>query len=678
MKASTIFCIECGAANSIQAKFCFSCGQEVQSQGKVVGQAGQIQPGEVLRNRYKIVSMIGQGGFGAVYKAEDQELGQRLVAVKEMSEQGLNQHEIEEGQATFKHEALMLAGLMHEHLPRIYEHFEEDGRWYLVMDYIEGETLEERFSKSRDGSLPPPMALKIALQLCDVLDYLHTRQPPIIFRDLKPSNIILTPSGNLFLIDFGIARHFKPGQAKDTIAFGSPGYASPEQYGKAQTTPRADIYSLGAILHQMLSGADPSLSPFRFAPLTGHDQALQQLVTLMLEMDDGQRPVNVATVKQNLQYIGEHLASAAPIAQPGMPAAFLPAGPAAQPGMPISFFPVGPAVQPGMPAAATTKASPFPPLMPPFALHPASLPSLGVPVSPYAPALIHEHHYGVVRAVAWSQDSMYAASATDAIVRVWNAHTGQNLCSYREHLGIITHMAWSPTKTQIASISEENKVRVWDAFTGQTISVYPGDPKRGTRAKSAQQLAWSRDGRYLAVTHNRYIHIWDTDENKLSTSLRGQFLTGYRSICWSPDGLRLAAAQENKVLICQLAAKPHAIYYSYSAPINAVAWSPDGYYLASGGYDRMVHVWQMNLHTLVGIYHSHRSPISALTWSSDSRRIASGSLFSNVNIWNALTGGDIFSFYAHTGDVLALAWSPDGRLILSGGSDRKACVWKAP
>ena len=117
------------------------------------------------------------------------------------------------------------------------------------------------------GKLPIEKVLNIGIQLCAVLDYLHTRQPPIIFRDLKPANVMLTADGHIFLIDFGIARHFKPGQAKDTSALGSSGYAAPEQYGKMQTTPRADLYALGATLHQMLTGNDPSDAPFHFAPL---------------------------------------------------------------------------------------------------------------------------------------------------------------------------------------------------------------------------------------------------------------------------------------------------------------------------------------------------------------------------------------------------------------------------
>ena len=147
--------------------------------------------------------------------------------------------------------------------------------------------------------------LAIGVKLCTVLDYLHTRRPPIIFRDLKPANIMLTPDERVVLIDFGIARHFKPGQIRDTVTFGSPGYAPPEQYGKGQTTPRADIYSLGATLHQMLSGYDPADSPFRFRPL--HLPAytapagLNTFIMHMVELDECNRPISMAAVKQTLQ-----------------------------------------------------------------------------------------------------------------------------------------------------------------------------------------------------------------------------------------------------------------------------------------------------------------------------------------------------------------------------------------
>jgi len=247
--------------------------------------------------------------MGAVYKAEDTQLGNRQVALKQMSQSGLNPQEQKEAADAFRHEALMLARLQHPNLPNIFDHFEENGRWYLVMSFIEGETLADYLSHAQSGKLPLDEALQIGMQLSTVLDTLHNRQPAIIFRDLKPANIMRAPDRHIYLIDFGIARHFKPGQAKDTAYYGSMGYAPPEQYGKAQTTPRSDIYSLGVVLYQLLSGHDPSSSPFHFPLLQSLVPTvptnLATLITQMLELDEDKRPANMAVVKQNLEQIEE-------------------------------------------------------------------------------------------------------------------------------------------------------------------------------------------------------------------------------------------------------------------------------------------------------------------------------------------------------------------------------------
>jgi len=204
----------------------------------------------LLRNRYFISSKVGEGGYGSVYKARDIQSKDRLVAIKKVSLLGLYPKAMIEATTSFQREVSVLSKLDHPNLPRVYEHFQNPRYWYVVMDFIEGETLEEYQSKAPNKRLLLSEVLDIGLQLCIVLDYLHSQQPPIVFRDLKPANIMRIPTGQIYLIDFGIARYFKPGQAKDTVALGSLGYAAPEQYGKAQTTPRADIYSLGAVLHQ--------------------------------------------------------------------------------------------------------------------------------------------------------------------------------------------------------------------------------------------------------------------------------------------------------------------------------------------------------------------------------------------------------------------------------------------
>ena len=264
-------------------------------------------PYSLLENRYRIISQVGTGGFGVVYKAADTQHADRLVAIKEINLGGLRPQAVIDATDAFKREVQLLSQLAHPNLPCIYDHFTTPEHWYLVMEFIKGETIEQRVSKAPQGRLPLSEILDIGMQLCTVLEYLHSQQPPIIFRDLKPSNIMRTPRGHIYLIDFGIARHFKPGQVRDTVALGSPGYAAPEQYGKAQTTPRSDIYSLGALLHHLLTTHDPTETPFQFMPLWSDSHLaiveLGMLVMQMVELDAGQRPTSMNIIKQELQRI---------------------------------------------------------------------------------------------------------------------------------------------------------------------------------------------------------------------------------------------------------------------------------------------------------------------------------------------------------------------------------------
>jgi serine/threonine protein kinase len=309
-------CGKCGADNPPHAQFCRSCGQSLQYAQPTLydSSTGRLFANVLLKQRYRIIGQTGRGGMAAVYKAEDIQLGNRTVAVKEMSQKNLSEEEVKHAADAFKQEAIILAGLQHPNLPSIFDHFEENGRWYLVMSFIPGETLAEYLAKAQGGRLPLDEAIQIGIQLCSVLDYLHNQHPAIIFRDLKPTNIMRTPSGHIYLIDFGIARHFKPGQSRDTAYYGSMGYAPPEQYGNAQTTQRSDIYSLGATLYRLISGYDPASTPFRLPPLQsvlpGAPADLAALLAQMLDMDEDRRPANMLLVKQRLQNI------ASPIAPP--------------------------------------------------------------------------------------------------------------------------------------------------------------------------------------------------------------------------------------------------------------------------------------------------------------------------------------------------------------------------
>jgi len=273
-------CPSCGT--KITGKFCSACGSQTShltstyAPAKATKQTMLLTPNMELQARWKLLHQIAQGGFGEVWKGQDTRFKRstRYVAIKRLLTTQLSGQELQDALEQFEGEAEMLAMLKHPNLPIVYDSFQEQGEAYLVMEFLDGETLEAYLTRNTSLGLSVDF-FTIALELSRVLHYLHSQTPQIIFRDLKPSNIMITTSQSgaittVKLTDFGIARIFKPGQQKDTTALGSPGYAAPEQYGKAQSTPRTDIYSLGAMMHQLVTGDDPSDNPFQFARLPRH------------------------------------------------------------------------------------------------------------------------------------------------------------------------------------------------------------------------------------------------------------------------------------------------------------------------------------------------------------------------------------------------------------------------
>ena len=222
-----------------------------QQSGQWNTNTGQLDRRTLLHKRYHIQRVIGQGGMGAVYQAKDVKR-QTICAIKEMSLSMVPGSERQQAIQNFKIEAKMLWGLNHPNLPAFTGFFSEGQRYYMVMEYVDGYTLEELLERN-NGPFSERRVLGWARQLCDVLEYLHSQNPPIIFRDMKPGNIMLTRNGRIKLIDFGIARFFRSSSSQDTQLLGTPGFAPPEQYGRAQTDERSDIYSLGITLFQLLT-----------------------------------------------------------------------------------------------------------------------------------------------------------------------------------------------------------------------------------------------------------------------------------------------------------------------------------------------------------------------------------------------------------------------------------------
>ncbi|MBV9257048.1 MAG: serine/threonine protein kinase [Ktedonobacteraceae bacterium] len=728
-----VYCESCGAANETVTEKCFVCQQpflDTEEQEVVLSRSSSdIESGNrsedkhaptLLQERYQIIKEVGTGGFGAVYKALDTKFDNHTVAIKEIQLHGLKPNEIIDATDTFNREVNILSDLRHPNLPRVYEHFTSPEHWYLVMDFIDGQTLE-KYLDARGGRLPLDEIFMLGIQICTVLDYLHTRQPAIIFRDLKPTNIMITGSKQVYLIDFGAARYFKSGRTKDTIAFGSPGYAAPEQYGKAQTTARSDIYSLGATLHEALTGKDPAEDPFHFSPIRGTGQTippdLETLILRMVDMDMSKRPMSAAAVKAELWRISTQHTHRL-YALPGSPSSMPPYRPT---------FGVG---QP--PPAAWAKSAP--------SVQQAQI-QLGFTPTP-AP-----RKRGISRRAVTTMAILGIASVAflENARSLWvgrpdfmpgpqvpqpmaPSYSFRQLGAFTYHQDTVTSLGWSPQGNPIASGSLDKTLRIWNVDFDGTDVIH-------TMSDDVRAVGWLFDGSYVAAASGGKtgeVQVWSVqakggDQPALTFSKSSA--GAINALAWVPAGqpapyLAIASDDGNIRVIANATSSIKdgitATYGSYQGPVLSLAWSPDGNYLAGGSADKTVRIWPTNLNGSLSpnvptVFSRHTGSVTALTWMGNSSSVISGGSDMNVLVWDS--SGQVTQSYQTSSPVTALAlssqnllavgtedgtvtlynlddpnaptssmqgsnsairsiaWSPDGRSFVVGGDDRRATLW---
>ncbi|EFH81529.1 WD40 repeat domain-containing serine/threonine protein kinase [Ktedonobacter racemifer] len=647
MKTDVLYCLQCGAANDVGQVACFACDQPL------TDTVENEQP-FLIHERYRLLSQLGTGGFGAVYKVADTHSNNAILALKQINLRGLSSQQVIEATDAFNREVALLSTLKHSNLPRVYHHFTDPEHWYLTMDFIDGETLEAylerkdatRSPTSMEPLLPLPELLDIALQLCTVLHYLHTRQPAIIFRDLKPANIMLTTRRKLYLIDFGIARHFKPGQTRDTIPFGSPGYAAPEQYGKAQTSPCSDVYSLGALLHYLLSGIDPADNPFNFSPLRltalpGATQ-LEDLVMSMVSLHPERRPASITLVEGVLREI----ASLQPTIQP--------------PRQPI--------------------------FIPPMASPPGSVPMPGMgQVQVQAPQLQPQPK----PAKRLTRRSILGVAVAGTAVVVLGANLSKGLLPHRpQPQSVMPDMQQSSSKdTQVrfasfASSGKNAAIVYNDSFDVLAIDKASSTPTTPYQLQYAPyDFSLSPDGTHMLISDMAgYLSAWDVSTNTLLFSYpvfnaKGAPLTFL--LAWSPDNRYFVGARgsslegfQNEVTVYE--ASDHGkVVRSYSGVqrhITSLTWSPNGAYIAAIGEDQL-YVWDAQKAGDPLMSTSGSSVLASghlKAWSPDSTKLACYDSGGNIQIWSLQDGKlQQQGGMSTQGRIEDLVWSPDGKYLVS-------------
>ncbi len=266
-------CSKCGEENKEEAKFCNGCGSSLLIDPSDFAPVEPLTSNHILIERYRIEELIKSGGMGAVYKGHDLRL-HKIIAIKELIKLSMSHRERQEDIKRFEREASILANLHHKYLPRVIDYFTVENKYYLVMDFIEGQDLNTVLCTDGDPALPEDRVLPWIIQICEVMDYLHNQSPPIIYRDLKPSNImVINAEETVKLVDFGIARSIDPEYYTSNTIIGTLGYAPLEQYqGKAEI--RSDIYALGATMHHLLTGQKPI--PFDFKPVKNMNNKISE------------------------------------------------------------------------------------------------------------------------------------------------------------------------------------------------------------------------------------------------------------------------------------------------------------------------------------------------------------------------------------------------------------------
>lgn len=690
MKLLPHYCPHCGAANEATQVNCAVCSRSLKQD--------TAEDPFLLNQRYRILKLLGTGGFSAVYQVQDTRNAHAILAVKQINLAGLSPQQIIEATEVFHREVRLLAPLEHPNLPHIHDHFTDPQHWYIVMDFIKGETLEEYLAAKSTGTarsdaplLPLQEVIAIGVQLCTVLDYLHTRQPPIIFRDLKPSNIMRTTTGHLYLIDFGIARHFKPGQEKDTIPLGSPGYAAPEQYGKAQTTTRSDIYSLGVLLHQLLSGDDPSETPFHFAPLRLYGgEGVTELIALierMVHLSVEQRPENVREVKETLECLqslqqNRHTTIFSTPLSPNIP-------PQQKTGT------MGPQGQQQMmrPPLNSSRRS----FTRNIGLGAAALIGTGVigygiyegfissskPSQKVRPP-IPTTKAGNASSVTWSSDAQNIAFVrSNGDVEIKNVSQQVNPRFYQ---GKGSLLAWSPDSAYIASNVSDTEVQIWDARStdGGIIHTYKVYDEN---TEYIMSLSWSPDSKRILVGGYNSCRVLEIATGTINTV--GEDALSVNpvyppTLIWSPNSIDIAMSipgpknAPNIVQICNIgkARQGYRKYKGTQGTVRIMAWSPNGKYIILSDENPQrtygtIRLWEVAA-TLVDTSLFFSSPhVDCFAWKHDSTLVAFNA--NTLQIAKTAEANDPFnpvydlpsaSSSVSSGPPLTMTWTQDDKNIL--------------
>ncbi len=674
--------------------------------------------GYIFKNCYVVAYGIAAGGFGVVYQVIDANIPGKFWALKEMYDVCENPEAVER---SFRVEAEILAALDHRAIPIIVSFFTEDGKHYLVMEYIKGNTLEDMLdSLKNDEFFPEKIILEWAIQICEVIEYLHTRPKPVVFRDLKPDNIIFTCEKELKLIDFGISCIFQGPKGKTTLhALLSEGYAPQEQWlGKAE--PRSDIYSLGATLHHIITKIHPRISAPDFPsvdqinPLVSRELSLVISRSLQAKPSDRYETISemknefLKLQKKQRDFVKEYelLESGENFERKDDNFKALseyikilelnPVSERAHYRLAICYEKLGfkdkaiehyhKAIEysassdikekseerlKSLAGEIVEKSMKLKPehIIDEIEAIPAGNLEHGSYLSPKDFTLTTRFgHTSGVASVSFIYDSKLIASAgQDGTIKIWDIHKKILLHTLEEQRGEIKSISISRDGRYMASSG--SNVTLWDIKSKTLLHMFQ------ELEEGIEKVEFDSTGNILISAGGNKIYLHNREEGRLICTLEGHH-DKIKTFALSPDDKFLySAGRDLWVNLWDLETK--TLIYSFnenSEPVKAVSISPDSMLMAVMNGNK-INIWDLKKREIKHVFEGHTDKIESLSFSPDGKFLASGSRDRAIKIWDITSGKQEHTVSGHTGWISDIKWSHDGKLIISGSSDKTVKMW---
>ncbi|HEY9853738.1 MAG TPA: WD40 repeat domain-containing serine/threonine-protein kinase [Leptolyngbyaceae cyanobacterium] len=613
------------------AKFCLDCGSKL-----------------LLKERYRTIRQIGQGGFGRTFLAIDEDKPSKpCCVIKQFFPKAQGTNSVSKAAKLFEQEAVRLDELgKHPQIPDLLAHFTQDKRQYLVQEFIDGENLAQILK--REGSFREHQIWQLLNSLLPVLDFIHSHN--VIHRDIKPANIIRAINGQLVLVDFGAAKYVT-GSAllKTGTTIGTPEYIAPEQ-AKGRGVFASDLYSLGVTCIHLLT----QVSPFDLFDTSEDRWVWRQCLVDNPVSDELACIIDkliIGATKKRYQSALEVLKECNPNYAP------------------LPIVPVSKISNTNQSLTNVNSSQ-------------SIITSTTVTISATSDTLIYTWkdvysltgHLSSVSTVAISPNGKIIASGGfDNTIKLWNLQTGELICSIMSHSKPVLAVAFNPDGKLLVSGSVANSIKLWDLSTQSLIRAFTGH----SESVVSLSVDISPDGQMIASgSDDQKVKIWQLSDGKLLHTFKDS--RGFNAVTFSPDGKMIAVgSSDNSVKLWNLVSGELVNNFTgHTRDVNAIAFSPNGKILASGSSDHTIKIWHLSSGKLIRTIYGHSDWVRTVAFNPCEPILISGSEDKTIKLWQVNTGELLHTLQGHSKDVNAVDISKDGKTIVSGSSDKTIKIWR--